>query len=318
MLISTLFTIFGTMKLYHFTYFSILVGLIFSLTACVNEPQRTNSTENQLEENNSAISSQESRNKIVRIQKIFYTLPSPLELTYLFKKEGIEYQQEKLHDITRRSDYNLTVKKALNLGIYGADLSYAGLFGKHQAAIEYYTTTQLMAEDLGIGQTFQKEFISRLEQNANNKDTLLQVISEFFLDNDSYLKNQQQQDISTYILAGGWIEGLYLGTEMADTKANSDGIREIITGQRFSLDNLIILLESLSSKEGSEELLTAVKRIDNHFKNAPQTESKNETSATKKDGVLKINSQADPFVLNDSSFALIKQEVAAIRTKIIE
>ena len=175
-----------------------------------------------------------------------------------------------------------------------------------------------MAEELGIGQTFQKEFISRLEKNANNKDTLLQVISEFFLDNDSYLKNQNQQDISTYILAGGWIEGLYLGTEMADENTNSTGLREIIASQRFSLDNLIILVESLNNKEGSEELLASIKRIDEHFKTIKVNDANKKTSAKNEEGILKITSEGVPSVLTDSSFNYIKKEVAAIRSNIIE
>ena len=305
------------MKSNNLTSFAIIIGFLIGLSSCVNEPKRKQLNAKNLE-SLSDTATQESRDKIARIQKIFYTLPSPLELTYLFKKEGVAYHQEKLHDISRRSDYSLKVKKALNLGIYGADLSYAGLFGKHQDAIEYYTTTQLMAEDLGIGQTFQKEFISRLEKNANNKDTLLQVISEFFLDNDSYLKNQNQQDISTYILAGGWIEGLYLGTQMADENTNSNGLREIIASQRFSLDNLIILIENLNTKDGSEALLASIKKIDSHFKTMKVNDAKNKTSAKNEKGVLKVTSKTDTAVLTDSSFNFIKEEVAAIRSKIIE
>ena len=306
------------MKPNNLTSFALLIGLAIGITSCINEPERKQLNENQNEETTADSTSQTSREKVARIQKIFYTLPSPLELTYLFKKEGVAYHHEKLHDISRRSDYNLKVKKALNLGIYGADLSYAGLFGKHQDAIEYYTTTQLMAEELGIGQTFQKEFISRLEKNANNKDTLLQVISEFFLDNDSYLKNQKQQDISTYILAGGWIEGLYLGTQMADENTNSTGLREIIASQRFSLDNLVILIESLNNKAGSEELLISIRRIDEHFKTMKVNDVKNKTSAKSEGGVLKISSKKEASVLTDSSFNYIKEEVAAIRSNIIE
>ncbi len=300
-------------------YLYITLCLIIPFYACVNEAKRTNSVDKT---NTISIAndekSQESKDKIIQIKKIFYTLPSPLELTYLFKKEGVEYHYDKLHNTKNRNRYNLKIKKALNLGIYGADLSYAGLFGKHQDAIEYFTVTQLMAEDLGIGQTFQKEFVSRLEKNANSKDTLLQVVSEFFLDNDSYLKNQNQQDISTYILTGGWVEGLYLGTEMADEQKNSIGIREIIASQRYSLKNLILLIESLNNKDGSEELLQSIKKIDAHFDVLGDDDTEYHQTAKKENGVLKISSDKEEVILPDSTFNMIKEEVAAMRAKIIE
>ena len=90
-----------------------------------------------------------SKEKAESIKTIFYSLPSPLELTILFKKEGVEYHYDKLHNTLERDKYITTVKKGLNLGIYGADLSYAGLFAKHSDAIQYFSVSQLLASDLG-------------------------------------------------------------------------------------------------------------------------------------------------------------------------
>ena len=269
---------------------------------------------------NSATQQEQTDDKVKRIKRIFYSLPSPLELTMLFKKEGAEYDTESLHDIQKRNDYLLTNKKALNLGVYGADLSYAGLFGNHQDAIEFFAATQIIAEDLGIGQTFQNQFISRLERNADNKDTLLEVISDFFLENDSYLKDLNRQDVSTYVLAGGWIEGIYLGTSMALNNENTEGIKHIIYGQRNSLENLNVLLENLTDKKGSEWLVDAVKSLEEDFNKLAENEMQMSNSAKEEDGVLKITSDTDvnEIQYSDSTFMIIKDKVAEIRTRIIE
>ena len=259
----------------------------FLLFACVNEERHRNE-EKELRDSTKVV---EVQGKINRIKKIFLSLPSPIELTYLFKKEGVEYQKDKLHDVKVKDDYILATKKALNLGVYGANLSYAGLFGEHQDAIDYFAASQLLADDLGVGKTFQKEFITRIEANANNKDTLLQVVTDFFLDNDSYLKDLNQQDISTFILLGGWIEGLYLGTEMADD-FESDGIKQIIIDQSSSLDNLIILLDKISRPEKHIDLIRSVKSLQPYF------------------NLLKNN-------FDNSSFNKIKNNVSQIRENII-
>jgi hypothetical protein len=282
-----------------------LLVLFSTILACVSEDNNRAKkvTSSSIEDSSKK---EESMEKVKKIKRIFYSLPSPLELTLLFKKEGIVYYGEVLHDVDRRDDYVLTSAKALNLGVYGADLSYAGLFGKHQQAIEFFAVTKLLAEDLGIGETFQNRFISRLEENANNKDTLLQVISDFFLKNDAYLKDLNQQDISTHVLVGGWIEGIYLGISMAVEDVNRDGIKNIIIGQKYSLSNLITLLEDANDTRNQETawLLSSVEELEVLF---DQLESNTDSSGEKASTMPQ-----------DSLMLEIKNKVSEIRSKIIE
>ncbi|MEX2379556.1 MAG: hypothetical protein WD530_02355 [Vicingaceae bacterium] len=303
----------------HFTQFFIF-SMTFSLlfSACVSEKdkRKTNNMDEEVEE----IPVSEASD-VEQIKKIFFSLPSPIELTYLFKKEGINYQADKLHSIAARNNYNLTTKKALNLGVYGADLSYAGLFGQHEDAIEYYTTCQILAEEIGIGQTFKKEFISRIEENANNRDTLMQVISDFFLDNDAYLKDHRQQFISTYVLLGGWVEGMYLGTQMEVNTTDSMGIRTIIAGQKHSLENLNKLLYKLEDSEGINILKEKMTLLEKHFEKIDYTQPeayKKETTVEKNNGKIILNTGSQNPKIDPETFAQIKGLVKEIRTLIVQ
>lgn len=188
-----------------------------------------------------------------KIKEIFYSLPSPLELSLMFKREGAIYHGDVLHKISDVDNYNTLRKKALNLGVYGADLSYAGLFSNTQDAISYFVTSKKLAEDIGISQVFEKDFITRLEQNAGNQDTLLQVITDFFLENDIYLKTQAQQHISTYVLLGGWIESMYLGGEMIN-RNQIQGLKEVFAKQKPSMQNMINLLNSIPEEHAEDSL----------------------------------------------------------------
>lgn len=224
-----------------------ILFVIFGLVSCIDQsPKEVDSTTPKNVE--TAHVNKLQKEKVKAIKNIFHSLPSPLELSLLFKQEGIVYKSEKLHQLEKREAYHLTHMKALNLGVYGADLSYAALFGIHEDAITYFSTTQIIADQLGIGQTFRKKFVSRLEENANNKDTLLQVISDFFLTNEAYLKDSKQQDISTYVLLGGWIEGMYLGSQMIGDNSDTTGIHRIIAGQKNSLNELLAMLDEVEKK----------------------------------------------------------------------
>ncbi len=285
--------------------------LIISFISC-NQKESTNqkSTEEEAE-----LQKLKSKEKADKIKKIFFSLPSPLELTLLFKKEGVEYQSEELHKVANVDQYVTTVKKALNLGIYGADLSYSGLFTKYEDAIRYFSASQILAEDLGIGQTFQREFVTRLERNANNKDTLLQVISDFFLENDSYLKDNNQQIISTYVLIGGWIEGMYLGSSMITDQTNANGIKEIITGQLNSLDNLLILLKNTGRSNDLEQLRSDMVLLRSYYDEIIFKEI-DSSLATLEDSNLVIHNEGIAGLMADSTFTKVHDIVKEIRTSI--
>jgi len=305
----------------QFNRISISLLIATTLFGCVSEVDNRKKDDAIQEETTKESKEQieaRSEAKVDQIKKIFYSLPSPIELTYLFKKEGINYQADKLHSIAARNNYNVTIKKALNLGVYGADLSYAGLFGNHEDAIEYYTTCQILAEDIGIGQTFQKEFISRIESNADNRDTLLQVISDFFLDNDAYLKDHRQQHISTYILIGGWIEGMYLGTQMEVKESDSKGIRTIIAGQKHSLISLLVLLNSIEDEESLNVLRENMEDLAKLFDQINYVKAdENKQKVEKKNGKIVLNTGESDTKIDDKTFEQIKNLVKEIRTSII-
>ena len=239
---------------------SLIVALL--LSSCLSESNKERSIQSI---DTQLVADETNNEKVERIKKIFYTLPSPLEVTMMFKKGGVQYHSDILHPTAKRNDYNNTLSKALNLGVYGADLSYVGLFAKHEAALKYLATSQIMADDLGIGSTFQEGFISRLEENAGNKDTLLKVLGEFFLKNDQYLKDSQYQDLSTYILAASWVEGMYLGTKMVDERKNAEGIKNIIINQRIPLHNVIVLLQNTMISETSGEILKMLGELESVY-----------------------------------------------------
>jgi hypothetical protein len=74
--------------------------------------------------------------------------------------------------------------------------------------------TKQLANEMGISDAIDEETMKRLEQNLNNRDVVMDIISETFLNSSSYLKENDQQDVAAMVLVGGWIEGLYIGTQM--------------------------------------------------------------------------------------------------------
>jgi hypothetical protein len=73
----------------------------------------------------------------------------------------------------------------LNLGVYGADLSYAGTYEMNQEIMKYLQVSKQLIEELNISTSFNRGFVERVERNLEDKDSLINIVSESF--NDTYV-----------------------------------------------------------------------------------------------------------------------------------
>src|ERR1051326_7124116 len=88
------------------------------------------------------------------VKNVFYSIPSPIELTQLIQRAGATYDKDLMNDINNVSKYTTTVQQGLNLGVYGADLSITSMFDKTQESLFYMKCTSSMAKSLGITTAF--------------------------------------------------------------------------------------------------------------------------------------------------------------------
>lgn len=184
--------------------------------------------------------------KINTAKRIFYSLPSPLETAMLIKNAGATYDGELLNKIENTSKYSTNLKMALNLGIYSTDLSYASLFDQTQATLNYINAAKKMADGLKILDAIDETTIRRLEENINNRDVIIDIISETLLNSSSFLEDKGLQNTSAIILVGGWVEGLHIATSLipAGTNLQTNKLVERIVDQKLSLNIVQSLLDN--------------------------------------------------------------------------
>ncbi len=186
---------------------------------------------------------------INKAKKIFYSLPSPLETAMIIKSAGAKYDQEILNSLDNVEKYNTNRSMALNLGIYTTDLSFASLFEQTQTSIDYMTAARVMAEGLDITDAINAETMKKLEENLNNREVVMDIISETFLNSSSYLKENERQDVAAIVLVGGWIEGLYLASQLtANQPVKDNKLVDRILEQKLSFNIVQRLLEDNKTK----------------------------------------------------------------------
>jgi hypothetical protein len=259
------------------------------------------------------------KNNIIKATQILYSLPSPIETAMLLKKAGAQYNEEFLNKLDNVNKYTTNKQMALNLGVYSADLSYASLYDQNQTSIKYMAASKKLADKLGILSAIDQSIINRLEGNVNNRDSIMQIISESFLNSNSYLKDNQRTQIAAIILAGGWIEGLYISAQLVKTtKENKDLINRIID-QKMSLSDLISMLDN-ENKVPNEDITSILKELHDIkavFDKIKITSGDISTVANKNDKVTKLSVKSDISYKKEDIEQLIAK-VEAFRTSIIK
>lgn len=184
-----------------------------------------------------------------KAQQVFRTVPSPMETATIFENAGANYDAKHANPVENVNKYVTNVQKAINLGVYGADLSYANIFDQSQASMLYMNCSKKMADGLGVSAAFNAETLERMEKNMNNRDSLMLIINDAFWVADGYLKENGQDNLSSLIIAGGWIEGLYLGTQSLKKETPDKELMQKIAEQKYSVNNLMELLGTYNDKD---------------------------------------------------------------------
>jgi hypothetical protein len=199
---------------------------------------------------------------IKQAEKIFYTLPSPLESAMLIKSAGAIFDEDLLNPVENTNNYNSNKSMALNLGIYTCDLSFASLYDQTQLIINYMNAAKKMADGLGILDAISDDDLEKLEANIHNTDVIMEVVSQTYLNSNSYLEENNQSEIAAIVLAGGWIEALYISTQLVDVNDfNGNKLVSRIIDQKLSVDILTKLLENSKGHPAIDDLIGDIDKI---------------------------------------------------------
>lgn len=255
---------------------------------------------------------------IKKAEKIFYTLPSPLESAMLIKSAGAIFNDKLLNPVENTKNYNTNKSMALNLGIYTCDLSFASLYDQTQLIINYMSAAKKMADGLNILDAISQEDINELEENIHNTEVIMEIVSRTYLNSNSYLEDNGQPAIAAMVLAGGWLEGLYISTQLVDIK-NFNGNKLVgrIIDQKLSVDILINLLERSKGHPAVDELITQIQQVKGIFDKitVKTTPVRPEIDPITNVTVLKSEIQAD---LTPEVFKELTATVAEIRGAFIK
>lgn len=256
-------------------------------------------------------------NKDVRnekTEKIFYAIPSPMETASLLKKAGAAYNMDLLNPVKNVDNYTSTAKMALNLGVYGSDLSYTSVFEQTQESMFYTGCAQKLADKLDISGAFDEATMERMEANMEHRDSLLSIISETYWVVDAYLKENDRDNTSALIITGGWIEGLYIASQVALAQP-TDELKQRIAEQKLSLGDLTDLVGTYESDADLEMVLTDLNKLNEAF---AEVETNSSDASLSEEGGVAVIGGGGSATLTDEQLASVAAVVKEIRDSYIQ
>ncbi len=237
---------------------------VLSATVCsmvLSSCQRTQTTANfDDSSNDTTISTANSSmdEDLNKSKTIMYTLPAPVEIASIIKETGVKLDDQILNDLSKSSKYDTNIKMAINLGIYATDMSLSGMFNQSQRMVDYLSTFKDLTRNLGIIKVFDEDLIKKLENTDLSKDEALNIISEVYMNTNQYLVENNRKNIATIVMAGGWIEGVYLALNLVDVSKMSKEISERIVAQKLTLTTLFNIIDS-QDPDGADQDLAYVR-----------------------------------------------------------
>lgn len=195
------------------------------------------------------------------LKEIVYPLPSPFELYQKLEDIGATYSPLILNPIRNIDKYYTERTKALNLGVYSADLSYVTVYNKTQEIQLYSRNVKKLIDDFKLNINFQDLYNEEMRKKLENKDTLVEYITNTFYSVYKNLATSGDPSLAVLMTTGVWVEGLYIAYHISESTFNNTEIVKIIYDQRKSLNILLDLLSKHLTNEYNKSLYNALNKI---------------------------------------------------------
>lgn len=171
-----------------------------------------------------------------------YQMPTPNELFSLIRDMAGAGQKRLLNPVSHADRYVSLRARALNFGIYSTDLVFASYFKLNVEVVRYYLTTKKLADGLGIANAFSDADFVRLEANLTRGDSLEIISNDAYAKAYAKLQDEQMGPTLAMVLAGGWVESMYLLQQQIKSSGKSPALLQRVAEQKVTLEHLIEMM----------------------------------------------------------------------------
>ncbi len=254
-------------------------------------------------------------NNNVPSNEMSYQVPSPKEMFQFIRQVGSKNNKrtDVLNPPDRAKNYAEPKAKAVNFGIYSCDLTYCSIFEIGTEALKYFKVVKQLGDEIGVSTSIKADMVKRLEKNMGNPDSLVEIADDMYFSSFETLQNGQQGNTLALVVAGGYIEGLYIATNLIKYEKNSPAV-ERIAGEKFTLENIIDFMKKYESDAAVKEVIGKLTELKVAFEQDVTTTDKGKVEMKKgeKDQPVVLGG-GEELSMTEQQYKAISEKVAAIR-----
>jgi hypothetical protein len=201
------------------------------------------------------------------VKSVVYPLPTPFQVTKMLNSMGASYVSGNLNPVSKAGEYFTERIKAVNLGVYGADLAYAASYDQKQDVQLYSKALKTLIDELGINIDFSRLLSADFKQKINNKDTLVDLITKTYYETYKNLSEKSNPELAVMMVSGMWVELMYIATNISKETYHNSNIVKMVSDQKDSYGKLMKILNEHNSSPDIKELETKLLILKPAFEN---------------------------------------------------
>ena len=171
-----------------------------------------------------------------QIETNVYPLPTSASVIKMLTDLQVGYIIGISNPVENSKKYFSSSTRAINLGVFGADLSYATLYNIQQEVIDYLDAIRSLSNELNMSKIYNEDLYTKIKQNYDNRDELVKILTSAFNDTYAYLSDNEQQPLALLVVGGAWVEGMYLTTHVSEAAYQVAGISKVLLEQKKSFE----------------------------------------------------------------------------------
>lgn len=194
-------------------------------------------------------------------EKINYNIPSPSEqFSLIAKMDGVK-NTAILHDPMSADKYTSSAQKALNFGVYTADVAYLTSFNETNKYLNYFGKLEKLGGDIGVAQVFGAELGEMAKKWDGNADSLFKLSDKVYNRTFQRLIEIDKGSELSLMLVGGWVESMHLMLGSSKGFAKSPKLNQTIADQKIVAENLLEFLVSYSDNTDVSTYVEELKAV---------------------------------------------------------
>jgi hypothetical protein len=186
-----------------------------------------------------------------KIEENVYPLPTSAEVIKKLTDMDLGYILGATNPPSNARNYVASYNRSVNLGVFGADLSYVTLYNMQQDVIDYLAALRTLAGDLNLQKIYDESLYDLIRENFDYKDTLVNVLTDAFDRTYAYMVDGGQTNLALLMVGGAWVEGMYLILAVSESGAHVSGFETVLLEQKKSFE----LLEELALPHTDDALV---------------------------------------------------------------